>query len=131
MAEAAQPGWADLGLWNVFANPDLPAPQAGLTSLLAGLRACAGRGAARRAAPAHDRAVRDALPALPDAWRPLLPRWRDERLEEVADHYREFSALARRGQVRNGDPRLLGIALVPADSGPLAAFLRSLNEDFE
>jgi hypothetical protein len=28
------PGLADLGLWNVFANPDFPAPQAGLSQLL-------------------------------------------------------------------------------------------------
>jgi hypothetical protein len=28
------PGQADLGLWNVFANPDFPAPQAGLTQVL-------------------------------------------------------------------------------------------------
>jgi len=28
------PGLADLGLWNVFANPDFPAPQAGLQQIL-------------------------------------------------------------------------------------------------
>ncbi len=28
------PGQADLGLWNVFANPDFPAPQAGLQQIL-------------------------------------------------------------------------------------------------
>jgi hypothetical protein len=30
----AQPGQVDLGLWNVFANPDFPAPQAGLQTIL-------------------------------------------------------------------------------------------------
>jgi cytochrome c peroxidase len=29
-----QPGAVDLGLWNVFANPDFPAPQAGLRQIL-------------------------------------------------------------------------------------------------
>src|SRR6185369_11511591 len=28
------PGFADLGLWNVFANPDFPAPQPGLLQIL-------------------------------------------------------------------------------------------------
>jgi hypothetical protein len=31
---AANPGQADLGLWNVFANPDFPAPQASLQQIL-------------------------------------------------------------------------------------------------
>jgi hypothetical protein len=29
-----QPGQTDLGLWNVYANPDFPAPQAGLAQIL-------------------------------------------------------------------------------------------------
>jgi hypothetical protein len=33
----ANPAAADLGLWNVFANPDFPAPQAGLQQVLVGL----------------------------------------------------------------------------------------------
>jgi hypothetical protein len=31
---SSQPGQVDLGLWNVFANPDFPAPQAGLQQVL-------------------------------------------------------------------------------------------------
>jgi hypothetical protein len=31
---AGNPGQVDLGLWNVFANPDFPAPQAGLRQIL-------------------------------------------------------------------------------------------------
>jgi hypothetical protein len=31
---AGNPGQVDLGLWNVFANPDFPAPQAGLQEIL-------------------------------------------------------------------------------------------------
>jgi hypothetical protein len=33
----SNPELADLGLWNVFANPDFPAPQAGLQQILLGL----------------------------------------------------------------------------------------------
>jgi hypothetical protein len=32
--EPGNPGQVDLGLWNVFANPDFPAPQAGLQQIL-------------------------------------------------------------------------------------------------
>lgn len=132
VAEAAQPGWADLGLWNVFANPDLPAPQAGLTSLLERVYGLA-PGAAQpdTLLPLTIGLFKTLSLRSPTLGGPYFHDGGTERLEDVADHYREFSALARRGQVRNGDPRLLGIALVPADSGPLAAFLRSLNEDFE
>ena len=31
---SGNPGQVDLGLWNVFANPDFPAPQAGLQQIL-------------------------------------------------------------------------------------------------
>src|SRR5262249_46866605 len=31
---ATLPGYTDLGVWNVFANPDMPAPQSALTQIL-------------------------------------------------------------------------------------------------
>jgi hypothetical protein len=42
-----------------------------------------------------------------------------------------MSRLARDGKVRNAAPELSGIALQEADVAPLAAFLRTLNEDYE
>ena len=41
------------------------------------------------------------------------------------------SALAREGALRNAAPELRSVFLTPADAAPLAAFLRSLNEDYE
>jgi CheY-like chemotaxis protein len=38
--------------------------------------------------------------------------------------------MARRGRVRNADPNLSRVALKKTDVAPLAAFLRSLNEDY-
>jgi cytochrome c peroxidase len=52
-------------------------------------------------------------------------------LEEVSDHYRTFAADARAGLVRNADPEMLDVALVEVDLSPLAAFMRSLGEDFQ
>ena len=45
--------------------------------------------------------------------------------------YLGSSAQQRAGTLRNGDPALADIDLAPADVAPLAAFLRSLNEDYE
>ena len=55
---------------------------------------------------------------------------RDE-LEDVIGFYLQSSAQQRAGTLRNGDPALADIDLSPADIAPLAAFLRSLNEDYE
>jgi len=40
------------------------------------------------------------------------------------------SGLARAGKLRNGAAEISGIHLAPTDIVPLAAFLRSLNEDY-
>lgn len=40
------------------------------------------------------------------------------------------SRLAREGKLRNGSPEIAGIHLNPTDIASLAAFLRSLNEDY-
>ena len=45
--------------------------------------------------------------------------------------YLKTSALARAGKLRNAAPELSGMRLSDEDVGPLAAFLRSLNEDYE
>jgi hypothetical protein len=49
----------------------------------------------------------------------------------VVGFYRRSSDLARAGALRNGAEPMAGIALAPEDVAPLAAFLRSLNEDYE
>ena len=33
-ADASHPNYADLGLWNVYQNPDMPNPQASIKSLV-------------------------------------------------------------------------------------------------
>ena len=65
---------------------------------------------------------------------PYLHTGRMDTLEDVITFYQNFSILSRSGAVRNGAPELNGISLgSPAGSpavAPLAAFLRSLNEDY-
>ena len=55
----------------------------------------------------------------------------DTSIDDVTNHYLQFSSLAVFGFVRNADPRLRDIRIVFADIAPLSAFLRSLNEDVE
>ena len=52
-------------------------------------------------------------------------------IEDAVGFYLQSSAQERAGTLRNGDRALADIDLSPADVAPLAAFLRSLDEDYE
>lgn len=119
------PSQTDLGLWNIFANPEMPKSQSKLHRIMGG----------------HD-SIAEMLPqtiaqfktpGLRDLGQsaPYLHTGRKDSVEDVIQFYRQFSAFTRAGENRNGDPALRGIALSEADVTPLAAFLRALNEDYE
>ena len=123
-----RPGHTDLGLWNVFANPDRPEAQASLRLLLIG----------------DDKPVPDEvlLPRTLALFKtpglrglafsaPYLHNGSKDTLEDVIRFYRKTSAQARAGTLRNADPALAGIFLTEEDIAPLAAFLRALNEDYD
>jgi hypothetical protein len=198
------PGQVDLGLWNVFANPDFPAPQVGLQQILPQLvpgglpppliNATVGgntvtlngtKGApgwtyyilssTNLAMPLNQWTVitsnsfdgnghfsfndsadsttpqkyyrlsldmtSSALPYTIALFKtptvrdisssdPYLHTGRMNTIEDTINFYENMSARARAGQVRNGDPRLSGISIDTNAVAPLAAFLRSLNEDY-
>jgi hypothetical protein len=198
----AQPGQVDLGLWNVFANPDLPNPQASLQQILPQListspppprisfTAEVGNDfmfSGTSAAPGWtyyvmastnlidwdftstntfdsqgDFTVTNtiepgtqefyqlsvggppadvALPYMIGLFKtpnlrdlgssdPYLHTGRKNTIEDVIGFYQTFSGFARAGLVRNGAAQLSGISLDNASVAPLAAFLRSLNEDY-
>ena len=125
---AADPGRADLGLWNVFANPDQPRSQPALRRLLSG-----------EGPLASDETLLPQTVALfkTPSLRglafsgPYLHTGRKDTLEDVIEFYIRMSNLARAGKLRNAAPELSGIFLTEEDIEPLAAFLRSLNEDYE
>ena len=148
----------DLGLWNVFANPDFPSPQRRIRRIL-----CADElesalpifnpGQSDDADTTLDR-VMDS-PAFAGWCRPnrLLakstalfktPGLRDlghsapymhngqfDSLEQIVNFYRSSSDLQRADRLRNGDRRLASIRMIDQDVAPLTAFLRALNEDYE
>ncbi len=129
---ADAPGRTDLGMWNVFANPALPAPQSELEALLC----------ERSGLPPAQCDDAQLLPAAIALFKtpglrslgqsaPYLHTGREDTLEDVIDFYIRESALARAGAVRNAAPELSGIALTADDVEPLAAFLRALNEDYD
>jgi hypothetical protein len=197
------PGWVDLGLWDVFANPDFLAPQSGLLKIVPQLvpgglpqplinpaavtgsqMVLAGDGVPgwtyyvlsspdvtlpldewqmmeTNYADANgnftftDQLAGDAqkfyrlkvdipdsvlpytiglfkTPTVRDlsSSEPYLHTGREDTIEDVINFYENFSGKARAGQVRNADPQLSGILMDTNAVVPLAAFLRSLNEDY-
>jgi cytochrome c peroxidase len=128
---ADKPGYADLGVWNIFANPDLPNPQAALTKIL-----CEPIGhVAKPCAPERILPFTIALfktPAIRDLGHsdPYFHSGNIDIIEDVLHFYITTSELARDGKIRNACPELLRIKIDTTDVVPLAAFLRSLNEDY-
>ena len=125
------PGEVDLGVWNVFANDAVPGPQ---PTLPASIRRATG-------APA-DASAADLLPRTVALFKtatvrdlgqspPYFHTGAARTIEEVIAHYRAVAELARAGALRNGATELSGIALRAEDVAPLAAFLRSLDEDYD
>lgn len=125
---AERPGFADLGLWNVFANSDQPRAQPAIRRLLNG---------DARSEPDEVLLPRTVALFKTPSLRglafsdPYLHHGRANTLEEVIEFYIRMSRLAREGKVRNAAPELAGIQLKEQDVAPLAAFLRALNEDYE
>lgn len=119
------PGRADLGLWNVYGNPDLPAPQAAIESKL---------NPGGRLSPDEALALtlaRFKTPGLRSLGQsgPYLHHGRPQTIEEVLQFYQRMSDLAHSDEMRNAPPEYAAMRLEDADLVPLAAFLRALNED--
>lgn len=120
----------DLGVWNVFANPDMPAPQTKIRTILCDEQVpCP-----LSDATLLDRAIaRFKTPGLRDLSHsaPYMHNGQFNTLDDIITFYRDSSTLARLGTLRNGATELRGIALTAADAVSLTAFLRSLNEDYQ
>ena len=127
---AGTPTLTDLGVWNVFANPDMPEPQAKVRAILCDDQ----QPCPLPDATLLDRAIaRFKTPGLRDLGHsaPFMHNGQFDTLNNVIDFYLEVSAQARAGTLRNGANQLQGIALKTTDIAPLVAFLKSLNEDYQ
>ena len=133
---ALDPERTDLGLWNVLLNSDFA--RGGQQRRLARL-VCR----AQELGPGCVRAGADALlagaialfktPGLRDLGHsgPYNHNGQLAKLEDVVSFYIRTSELAAGGALRNGAPALGRMRIGASDIARLAAFLRSLNEDYE
>jgi cytochrome c peroxidase len=121
------PGATDLGMWNIFANPDFPEVQSQMRTLLCDSGPCDPKlQLPRTIARFRTSTLRD----LGHSW-PYLHSGRMSTVEDVLHFYLRMSVLATNGQLRNADPELTRISLDEQDLTALAAFLRSLDEDYD
>jgi hypothetical protein len=126
----ADPALTDLGVWNVFANPDMPNPQAKIRAILCDNQV---------PCPLSDAALLDLAlarfktPGLRDLSHsaPYMHNGQFATLNDIIDFYIGVSNQARTGTLRNGTVQLQGIALTAGDVTALVAFLKSLNEDYQ
>ena len=125
------PGFADLGVWNIFANPDFPKPQNALSQMLCDSDALRARGCTPTALLLST-VARFKTPSIRDLGHsdPYFHSGSAATLEEVVAFYSRASDLARTGRLRNGAPELRAVRFGDEDIRTLAAFLRSLNEDY-
>jgi hypothetical protein len=124
---AGSPNLVDLGIWNVYANPDQPKAQRGLRDVLVS------EGNAPKKDLLNRSIARFKTLGLRDLGQsaPYLHTGRMDTIEEVIRFYIGSSNGARAGNLRNPAPELSNIHIAEPDVVPLAAFLRSLNEDYE
>ena len=133
------PQWTDLGIWNIFWNPDFPESQLPIWSILCedalnehfgvfrGFQACRpDRLLPRAIATFKTPGLRDLSHSAPYSHAGIAGT-----LKDVIQGYITNSDLARKGKLRNGASQLKDIVLLPEDIPALTAFLRSLNEDYE
>jgi cytochrome c peroxidase len=124
-------GCADLGVWNILGNPDIPRPQAALIQIL-----CKQAGTKlKHCTPENILPLTLAFfktPSVRDLGQsyPYFHSGAVDTIEEVVGFYMTTSGLARSGKLRNASPELVAVRIDYTDVAPLVAFLRSLNEDY-
>lgn len=127
-AQSGLPPYADLGLWNIYLNPDVPNPQANLAAIVCGngQDCTVDQGLGNTIAQFKTPTLRD----LEDS-SPYLHNGSKLQLQEVVQFYINSSQLARMGLLRNPPPEFAGMSLSPDDINALTAFLLALTEDYD
>jgi cytochrome c peroxidase len=127
-ADANHPGFADLGMWNVYLNPDMPNPQTSLKSVVSapGQDCSVDQGLANTIAQFKTPILRD----LEDS-SPYFHNGSKLQLQDVVQFYINSSQLARQGLLRNAPAEFKAMSLSSEDLNALVAFLLSLTEDYD
>lgn len=124
-------GRTDLGVWNIFANPDLPNPQTPLMQILCGEFNLSSSSCTQDAVLPMTIAFFK-TPSVRDLGQssPYMHNGALDTEQDVLNFYIAVSAMARQGQIRNPSPELSNISIDQTDVAALTAFLDSLNEDY-
>ncbi len=139
----------DLGLWNIFANYDVPIPQSKIWNNICEqqvnrevtafdllnerpflhevLKECNGHILLPKTIALFK------TPGLRDLGHsnPYMHNGQEDTLEDVINFYILVSNKARAGILRNGASQLVDIVIGNSDVAPLTKFIKSLNEDYE
>lgn len=133
-ADASAPGHADLGVWNIFSNPDFPDRRAPLRKFLCAIDTGQVADCSTSDADLLDRSLAvfrtHTLRDLGDSG-PYMHSGYLATLAEVTSFYQQAGESARKGQLRNADPQMQNIALEDRDLPDLVLFLQSLDEDYQ
>jgi cytochrome c peroxidase len=112
----------------VYLNPDIPNPQANLSTVVCAIvQNCAvDEGLATTIAQFKTSMLRD----LEDS-APYFHNGSAAKFADAVEFYIKASALAHQGALRNAAPEFHGMSLGEDDVAALAAFLASLTEDYD
>jgi cytochrome c peroxidase len=127
-AVAGSPQFADLGLWNIYLNPDVPKPQANINSVIcAQAQDCSvDQGLGNTIARFKTPILRD----LEDS-APYFHNGSKARFDDVVEFYINSSQLAHQNLLRNAPAEFQNMSLSQDDVAALVAFLKSLTEDYD
>ena len=127
-AVAASPQFADLGLWNVYLNPDIPNPQTKLSVLIcANVQNCSvDQGLPTTIAKFKTPTLRDGEDS-----QPYFHNGSKAKFNDVVEFYIRSSQLAHSGALRNAPLEFSGMSISKDDVNALVAFLVSLTEDYD
>lgn len=124
----SKPGFADLGLWNILANPAFPGPQAALHRILCSIPS----GRCEPASLLAESVGRFKTPSIRNLGhsQPYFHSGAADSIEDTLATYSTVSDLARAGKLRNADTAVKFIHLDADASSRVGRFLRALNEDY-
>jgi len=124
-------GFTDLGVWNIFANPDIPNPQSAMTQILcAEFNLSSSNCTPDAVLPMAIAFFKTPSVRDPGQSNPYLHNGSLDTIADVLNFYGEVSSMARGGQLRNPSPELSNVFIDANDVAPLTAFLNALNEDY-
>ena len=130
ISSKSKPGYTDLGMWNIFANPDMPAPQQKLKTIMCSQQ--------KNKNCEADKLLEKTIatfktPVLRDLGHsnPYMHTGEFDTLRQAVEFYITSSTLTKKNKILNSDNEMKAINLSIKDVAPLVAFLKSLNEDYD